>query len=239
MCLYRKIFEDDQHGFEQYRPYIVRHISSIESSVLVEFIFMGFLTRYGSSIMYALIQLNNHSIRFHGQNYPITVTYIADIDGSILYSIDKSTAVEPSVHQLRFAPEMKKEVTLRFESPLRVKNEGHLMSQFSWKPFFRSLYYRTSYIDKYFNDSMLALPDLWGDEPGIEENMGWQEMYRRSSRQKQAMLLGGLIGRVRVMRPSPETVALLKIGEVLQSGKQTTFGLGKYVIEYKASMEVT
>jgi CRISPR/Cas system endoribonuclease Cas6 (RAMP superfamily) len=33
-----------------------------------------------------------------------------------------------------------------------------------------------------------------------------------------------------VIGPSAQTAGLLKLGELIQAGKQTTFGLGKYEI---------
>jgi CRISPR/Cas system endoribonuclease Cas6 (RAMP superfamily) len=48
------------------------------------------------------------------------------------------------------------------------------------------------------------------------------------------MKFGGLIGSISLQKISKEVYLILKLGEQLHAGKQTTFGLGKYVFIKKS-----
>lgn len=56
--------------------------------------------------------------------------------------------------------------------------------------------------------------------------VGW---YSRS--QKKVLKMGGLVGTITLSHLSPTLYQLLKIGEAVHIGKNTTFGLGKYQME--------
>ncbi len=238
MCLYRKIFEEEGQGFERYHPYIIRHVSTLGDTILIEHTILGSLTDYASSILHSLLRLEELPLKIGDCLYPITIVSISDSDNKTLYSLGRATTNEPSVKTLRFAPEHMPELVLHFITPLRMKNDGRLMSSFVWKAFLRSLHHRIQYLNTHFNAPHPGLPELWPDESEVHSVMQWQEMYRKSYRQQQKMSLGGLIGTVHISNPHPETLALLKMGQVTHAGKQTTFGLGKYMIRKPHIKEV-
>lgn len=232
-CLYRRIFEDEGVGHEVFRPYIVRHLETLADVLTMELIILGSITEFSSSIIYALIRLEDHPMKIHGEDHPIRIQAIRDADDSVVYSADSGLSSEPKIQYLEFTPEPCSALALNFITPLRMKHEGRLMNSFNWGAFLRALHSRVSYLDEQYNSGALGLPELWTDDAITTSKMEWREMYRKSYRQQQKMSLGGLTGLVTVNSPDPRTLGLLKIGTTLQAGKQTTFGLGKYIITTK------
>ncbi|GAB1468730.1 CRISPR system precrRNA processing endoribonuclease RAMP protein Cas6 [Candidatus Cloacimonadota bacterium] len=229
-CLYRTIFESEQHGFENFKPYIIRHLKTLENTIIIEFTILGLHTEYSSSIIHAILKMQDFPLLIENQSYPLTILKIIDTAKNLVFSQSENTITVPRTMMVKFIPTGKEIVTLKFLTPLRMKHEGVLMRSFHWQAFYRGLYYRTQYLNREFNENSPALPELWEDNSEISANMQWQEMYRKSFRQSQKMSLGGLIGEVVIKNPDPQTVGLLRIGTVIQAGKQTTFGLGKYEI---------
>lgn len=229
-CLYRSIFEPAPSGFENFKPYIIRHLRSTQGYIDVEYVFFGEITRYSSSILHCILKMQDFPLLIKGERHPIRILRILDSQKHMLYSVDKDKMASPQIMAARFCPDTVDTLKLQFITPLRMKHEGKLMREFVWEAFYRGLYYRVSYLDRVYNASGLTLPQIWQDSPVVEADFNWQEMYRRSFRQNQSMSLGGLIGSLDIVSPKPETVALLRLGSILQVGKQCTFGLGKYRI---------
>ena len=229
-CLYRKLFEDAGHGHESYRPYIIRHADTRDQRVEMELVIFGQLAEYGSSIMHLLTRLEGRQLRLQGENHPVSLAGVQDLDGRTLYRMGVQEIREPEIHTLSYSPRRRNEIGLRFITPLRLKHEGRLMSGFMLQPVLRSVYQRVEYICRYFLQESDPLPPFAPEYGEVAASTHWQEMYRKSWRQQQKMSLGGLMGEVRIAAPSAQTVGLLKIGELIQAGKQTTFGLGKYEI---------
>ncbi|HOD52936.1 MAG TPA: hypothetical protein PKJ08_00275, partial [Candidatus Cloacimonadota bacterium] len=90
-----------------------------------------------------------------------------------------------------------------------------------------------NFINEYFSDresdTIIFNPDFLQCQ--VSSNLIWREKYRKSFRQNQKMSIGGLIGNVIIEKPHPELVLILKTGELVQAGKQTAFGNGKYFLE--------
>lgn len=65
----------------------------------------------------------------------------------------------------------------------------------------------------------------------VSKHLYFQDVTRRSNKQKTKMNLGGLIGEMVVSGIDKQVYELLKLGEVMGVGKSTVFGLGKIKIE--------
>lgn len=63
-----------------------------------------------------------------------------------------------------------------------------------------------------------------------QKHLSWRNWIRYSSRQKQKMQLGGVIGDWQLFNISPQIQKLLFLGQWLHCGKNASFGLGKYQI---------
>jgi len=67
----------------------------------------------------------------------------------------------------------------------------------------------------------------------IKPELKWQNWTRYSNRQHQKMLLGGVTGQFNLQGDLQEFLPFLALGQYLHVGKNTTFGLGRYLIEDK------
>ena len=68
------------------------------------------------------------------------------------------------------------------------------------------------------------------EEIGAHGCLVWQDWTRRSTRQKQAMTLGGVVGTWTLTGPLESFWVYLYLGQWLHLGKNATFGLGHYRI---------
>jgi len=65
-----------------------------------------------------------------------------------------------------------------------------------------------------------------------EENLRWCEWERNSNRQEIKMKMGDLVDSVIFEGEVQEFVPFLLVGQYIYVGKGTSFGLGKYEIEF-------
>ncbi len=126
-------------------------------------------------------------------------------------------------------------ITLHFRTPLRLKQDNRLQASLPFSVLVRALLRRVS-----------TLFNAWGDgEPQLDyrgmvaraeqvqvadNQLHWHEWTRYSHRQDQAMQFGGLMGSITYTGPLEEYLPLIRLGERLHIGKQTTFGLGRFVL---------
>ena len=66
-----------------------------------------------------------------------------------------------------------------------------------------------------------------------EKQLNWQDWTRRSSRQQKLMQLGGVVGRWTLRGNLAPFIPALHLGQWLHVGKETVFGLGRYVLTHK------
>jgi len=66
----------------------------------------------------------------------------------------------------------------------------------------------------------------------LKADMKWRDWTRYSSRQRQAMTFGGLVGRVELSGSLAPFASLLTEGQWLHLGKKAVFGLGHYRLLY-------
>ncbi|MFC0322776.1 CRISPR system precrRNA processing endoribonuclease RAMP protein Cas6 [Gallibacterium melopsittaci] len=127
------------------------------------------------------------------------------------------------------------QMELDFQTPLRLQENGKPLraNQITLERFLISLAKRISLLME-FHAVPIALdfPTLIAQIPQIKSShqLHWQDWTRYSSRQKQKMTLGGLMGKWQLENVSSEWAKLLYIGQWLHNGKNTTFGLGHYYI---------
>lgn len=133
------------------------------------------------------------------------------------------------------------ELTLDFATPLRLVYQGKLVKRLEFHYLIRNLLRRVTSI-YYFhcNPHLPQIPvdSLIGFAEKVEikeENLHWMDWERYSYRQGRRMLLGGLVGRVTFVGPLSPFYSILKAGELLHLGKNTSFGLGKYKILQEGS----
>ncbi len=125
--------------------------------------------------------------------------------------------------------------TLLFHSPLRIKEKGDLMVDFSFPTFISRLKERIELLSHLYCGAPFPQEDEETDPLATKvvvekSSLRWQELERYSSRQKTKMKLGGLIGMVTFKGDLTPFMPYLVLGQHIHVGQGTTFGLGKYEI---------
>ncbi|MEW6263975.1 MAG: CRISPR system precrRNA processing endoribonuclease RAMP protein Cas6 [Thermodesulfobacteriota bacterium] len=129
------------------------------------------------------------------------------------------------------------EIGLELITPLRLKYDGRLVHDFEFHHLIRNLLRRLSALS-YFHcggDGRLDFRRLIKQATAVEtteRHVGWLDWERYSSRQDSRMKLGGLVGRAVFRGELGEFLPYLRLGELVHAGKGTSFGLGKYRLNW-------
>ena len=124
-------------------------------------------------------------------------------------------------------------VTLHFLTPLRLKEEGDLVTGLTFPAFFIGLAQRIALLSTFYG-SQPEPPDFTDLLPlsrkiqVSHDELHWYEWERYSSRQNGTRKLGGLRGRISFTGPLGPFMPLLRLGEHVNLGQNTSFGLGRY-----------
>jgi hypothetical protein len=122
------------------------------------------------------------------------------------------------------------------ETPLRLKLDNHLHAQLEFHVLVRALLRRVSTLCNAYGSGEPAF-DYRGlvtdarEVKALQSDLRWIDIRRYSNRQLQAMLMGGMTGSVTYRGRLSPYLPLLRAGERLHIGKQSTFGLGKIKVE--------
>ena len=120
-------------------------------------------------------------------------------------------------------------VIMNFISPFRYKYQGHYKSKIDINDLDIALNRRINILNAY---------EGIRDEINIKcnncsftsENLNWSENQRYSSRQDAKMKLGGVEGSISLNINNEDFLELLIAGELVHMGKNSSFGLGKYIL---------
>jgi hypothetical protein len=121
-------------------------------------------------------------------------------------------------------------------TPLRLKQGGSLTEQFNFELLIRAILRRITYLNQYFGDQEIELDykqliDQAKEIKTRARNIAWRDWERYSSRQDTRMKLGGIVGDIEFAGDITPFWPFLLMGQEIHIGKNTTFGLGKYLVE--------
>lgn len=129
------------------------------------------------------------------------------------------------------------EVTIRLITPMRIQKNGRPLGPEAITPraVLITLIRRVTLLSYYQNGEPVEL-DFTAlaketDSVAMVVDLGWKDWTRYSSRQKQTMSLGGVIGTIKFQHLSPLLRVFLASGTLTHIGKNASFGMGRYVIE--------
>ncbi len=133
------------------------------------------------------------------------------------------------------APAPASKITVRLETPLRLKFENNLHAELPFHILVRAMLRRISSLENFHGEGeppldyrgLVARAELVATE---SSPVKWFDWKRYSNRQDQAMLMGGMIGDVCYSGELSEFISLIRFCEKVHLGKQTTFGLGKIAL---------
>lgn len=128
-------------------------------------------------------------------------------------------------------------VQLHLQTPLRIAHQGRLIREpaMSASLFLRHLIRRVSFqacaqqTDAFSLDDIHQLNALADQVQEGERQLRWCDWERNSSRQKQKMKLGGLIGHWQLLQVPPPLLPFIYLGQWVHVGKECAFGLGQYL----------
>ncbi|MDD7200633.1 MAG: CRISPR system precrRNA processing endoribonuclease RAMP protein Cas6 [Sphaerochaetaceae bacterium] len=118
-----------------------------------------------------------------------------------------------------------------FETPFRLQENGRYLTCVTGKQLLVACSRRMEILESLYGDDYSISPV---EQYPVSYAFGqrWVDQDYYSSRQKTAMQLGGVKGRLLLKGPfSKETIALLAGGLLFHVGKNVSFGLGRYKIE--------
>ncbi|GFO73301.1 hypothetical protein BJAS_P4036 [Bathymodiolus japonicus methanotrophic gill symbiont] len=125
---------------------------------------------------------------------------------------------------------------LRLLTPLRIQQRGRVLSHAMQGRDFLMALVRRYYLLQEFHSEHYQAPDfsaLAQQAEGIQckTQFHWYEWQRYSSRQKQKMVFGGVLGELELEGDLADFLPILALGQWLHVGNKTTFGMGRYLID--------
>ncbi|KPA14050.1 CRISPR-associated protein Cas6, partial [Candidatus Magnetomorum sp. HK-1] len=126
-------------------------------------------------------------------------------------------------------------ITLHFISPFRIKYHNKICDHIEFHIIIRSLIRRLANLAYFHCNSKCDIDfnDIIEKARSVkifENKMSWYDWGRYSTRQKEWMKLGGLIGDITYEGNICEFIPFLILGTWVSVGKGTAFGLGNYRI---------
>lgn len=131
-------------------------------------------------------------------------------------------------------------VVLHFDAPLRLQVNGRRATSEEYTPrrLLMAMVRRAALMCEFHGNGPLALDfkalAVQADALESEKHLRWRDWTRYSSRQRQKMDLGGVIGTWRLSGDLASFLPFLHLGQWLHVGKEATFGLGGYRLELAA-----
>ncbi|MGA2403994.1 MAG: CRISPR system precrRNA processing endoribonuclease RAMP protein Cas6 [Syntrophobacteraceae bacterium] len=149
------------------------------------------------------------------------------------------------------------DITLHFLTPLRLKVKGDLVTQLTFPVLFERLAQRLILLTAFYGSGAASEGKrrVWPDSPGCggpppaalpdfsplltlaqsivvtNDELHWYDWERYSARQKETMKYGGLRGNMTISGNVAPLLPCLRLGEVVNVGQATTFGLGRFKME--------
>lgn len=161
---------------------------------------------------------------------------VYDGDSNVFTNQDHHVVTEPAIAGVASRIQGDS-VTLNFVSITRMKYQGRFVESPEFHVLIRNLLRRVSTISYFYQGTGLDL-DFTGlielaQEVACENlSIHWKEWRRYSGRSRTTMDFSGLMGRARYRGQIDKFLILLLYGSLLNVGKNSTFGLGQYVVEW-------
>ena len=156
------------------------------------------------------------------------------------------SAFAPEQEPLHFPEDNRiSSVTLRFLTPLRLKEKGDLVTRLIFPLLFENLVRRFRLLAAFYSGNgtrsgpecnpispAVGLLSAQAAEIQVSKNdLHWFDWERYSRRQDASMKFGGLLGSITFSGNLAPFLPYLRLGEVMHLGQATTFGLGRYSLD--------
>ena len=163
------------------------------------------------------------------------INVVQEGDGKIVYQKFTNAILDETVPIQMTSCSLAEKVTLDLETPLRIKKRGQLVAEdLTARDLVMSLVRRYFLLMEFHTDDYDP-PDYSkfateAEKLTITGSLNWCDWSRYSSRQKQKMTLGGVLGQLTLEGPLQLFSTVLVAGQWIHAGTKTSFGLGRYKI---------
>ncbi|MCM8771961.1 MAG: CRISPR system precrRNA processing endoribonuclease RAMP protein Cas6 [Candidatus Omnitrophica bacterium] len=245
-CIYITFFEpkikNEKEKIEEIpRPYVIefpterKNVYKIGEKIQFNFILFGKSIQYFPYFFLSFIELGKIGIgKFKEKFYIDEVFQIYPSLKSIFkYGNEFIEKVEEKNFKIEFK-EINK-IRIKFITPVKIKHEGKFIQIPEFPIFLKAILRRISQI-LYFWCDYKEKQDFSeilkeAEKIRIEEcNLKWFDYKRYSTRQNREMKIGGIKGEIIYKGEIGKFYPLIKAGSYIHIGKNTSFGLGKYII---------
>jgi CRISPR-associated endoribonuclease Cas6 len=247
-CVYSLLFEAKvskkeyrRLGFtEPPRPFVLEPLADEKNVYQPYENFEFYILIFGNSIHflpYLVLTFNELGKKGFGETKAkCELVTVETIDGKPIYDVQTQTFYNyDSTIKLSFE-EIKEvnEIKIRFISPTRIKTEND-KKEISFQTLISSLLRRFSGLLAFYTNKNVD----WDYDEIVKEagkvsikfsGLKYVEVERYLTQQNKVVKLYGLVGETIYQGEITKFYPLLKIGEFIHVGKNTTFGLGKYEI---------
>lgn len=253
-CVYSIIFESpvssDSAIMRKYQysphPFVFSYTDDLSpaskttSNKIVKILVVGKAIDYIPYFIYAMKEFGNNG--FGKNRIPFKISRVRDEYGTIFFNdgkwlnpqkyplIDSDTFIEK-----QSVLDVSRNVKIDFLTPCRIKFNEHFIDRIEFHVLIRSLLRRFGELSYFFCDKQLdidynALISKALDIKMISRDFKWIDFSRYSTRQKQNMKMGGVVGSAIYEGDIKPFLPVLLWGELLHAGKGTSFGLGEFRI---------
>ncbi|PKN66069.1 MAG: CRISPR-associated protein Cas6 [Deltaproteobacteria bacterium HGW-Deltaproteobacteria-15] len=205
------------------------------STLDFELVLMGRAIDALPYFVYTFMELGKKGIgRERGRFEVLHVDLVRDQDVVQIYDGATKTLRELPVplHASPCEEDGCKSITVELLTPLRIRSGNHLATKLTFPLFFERLAQRVELLCVFYGNGK-PRPDfqcLVQPASGIkvvESKLHWYDWPRYSARQKTLMRLGGLRGSITFEGEISRFLPLLRMGEQVNVGQGTSFGLGR------------
>jgi hypothetical protein len=241
-CIYAQLFETYIQKDTRFlpgrnrasHPYIFQtDVSNRKETdtLSIDLVLLGYAIRYFPYFYYAMYHAGEQGILRERIGYEIT-NVESNGEPLLICKDTLKTDTTPCLWELDTDVTMKTETYIRidFKTPFRLKVKGKYVSHFHYTDLMDSIYRRTVILSHLYgeNNRDYSDIDLSVFNKPIETDIRWIDQKHYSARQEETLRYGGIIGTAQIKgKFSPFEKSLLKAGELFNTGKNISFGLGR------------
>ncbi len=198
---------------------------------------IGTANEYYPFVIYSVKHLAERGLGGKRAKFKLEQAEYCGADGSWIEIFDGNTqqlskTPQPLVTNNRIVSSIKN-LSIEFVTPTRIKHKGHFVTDFNFRTLtfimlrrileLAHFYMPGADINWEFHDLLVAANNV----EITDKKLHWIDLTRYSARQKTEMELGGFVGWIELEGALAPFLPIIKMAEVLNVGKGTTFGLGK------------
>lgn len=247
-CPYFNLFEPQKKQYDKIkisdipRPYVMdllmdqRKIIEKDQKFSFNLILIGEAIKYFPYFYFAFTRFGERGIGKQKDRFIIDEIKEEFPEKKILYKNPEDKLSMLETKEILWKEKEIKSIKINFLTPTKLKINNKYISNPDFSILMESIFRRIYFLLIFWCgiEMKYNFKDLIKEAKNIKienGNLYWKDFERFSTRQKTKMKLGGIMGEVEYSGDIKKFYPYLKICEYIHIGKNTTFGLGKYVLE--------